>query len=389
MFTDGGKRAIAAGLTSSLLLGVILAGCSGPYQAPLARRTIHKDRPIEADRDPGEVQLERAEAQEREIARTPPAPRDNASIVQLREKAIMQLTNAANASAPEERANAIEALTLAPGRLATVIGPALVDPNPGVRGIAAMSVGKARLRSVSNLVQPLLSDPSPLVRISAIYALMRCDQPVDPTPLAEFLLNSDPLVRSQAAFVLGELGERSALGPLQEAARRTLPKAAPAAVRLMDLQIAEARAKLGDDSALVDIRMALFPARPEDLEATALAAQIVGQVGDRSSMDRLIYLTAEWDKERRPMPAEIRLAAAASLAKLGRRQGSFIADMYRKSELDMQRAHAAMVYGETGWAENLDVLSEMMQDPSGRVRVAAAAGIIKIASQLGLAADGQ
>lgn len=389
MSTEGGKRAVAAGLASSLLLGAVIAGCSGPYQAPLARRTLHKDRPVEADRDPGEVQIERAEAQEREIARTPAAPRDNSAVVQLREKAIMQLTAAASASAPEERANAIEALTLAPGRLATVIGPALVDQNPGVRGIAAMAVGKARLRTVTNLVQPLLSDPSPLVRISAIYAMMRCDQPVDPTPLAEFLLDPDPLVRSQAAFVMGELGERSALGPLQEAARRTIPKAAPAAVRLMDLQIAEARAKLGDDSALVDIRMALFPARPEDLEATALAAQIVGQVGDRSSMDRLIYLTAEWDKERRPMPAEIRLAAAASLAKLGRRQGSFIADMYRKSELDVQRAHAAMVYGETGWAENLDVLTEMMQDPSGRVRVAAAAGILKIASQMGLAADGQ
>lgn len=53
------------------------------------------------------------------------------------------------------------------------------------------------------------------------------------------------------------------------------------------------------------------------------------------------------------------------------------------------RAHAALVYGETGWVENLDVLNEMLQDPSGRVRVAAAAGIVKIAAQTGLAADGQ
>lgn len=381
----GTVRTIAG---AAALLGAV-AGCSGPYQAPLARRSIEKEREPAVERDPADAHRERVERQEREIARAPQTARDPASIVQMRERALMVLSAAAGGATPEERANALEALTLAPGRLNVVVGAALTDQNPGVRGVAAMAVGRARLRSAAALVQPLLSDPSPLVRSSAIFALLRCDQPVDATPLAEMLLDQDPLVRAQAAFVLGELGERSALGPLRDAARQSLPRASPAAVRLMDLQIAEARAKLGDDTALVDIRTALFPARPEDLEAVALAAQIVGQIGDRSAIDRLVFLTAEWDKERRPMPAEIRLAAAASLAKLGRRQGSFIADAYRKSEQDSLRAHAALVYGETGWVENLDVLNEMLQDPSGRVRVAAAAGIVKIAAQTGLAADGQ
>ncbi|MBX3402291.1 MAG: HEAT repeat domain-containing protein [Phycisphaeraceae bacterium] len=387
MSRDGGKRVwMIAGAAG--LLG-IAAGCAGPYQAPLARRSVEKDREPTVERDPTDAHRERVERQERDISRTPPTQRDPATIVQMRERALMLLSAAAGGATPEERVNALEALTLAPGRLNAVVGQSLTDPNPGVRGVAAMAVGRARLRSASGLVQPLLSDPSPLVRSAAIYALLRCEQPVDATPLAEMLMDSDPLVRAQAAFVLGELGEPSALGPLRDAARRSLPRASPAAVRLMDLQIAEARIKLGDDTALVDIRTALFPARPEDLEAVALAAQIAGQVGDRSSIDRLVFLTAEWDRDRRPMPAEIRLAAAASLAKLGRRQGSFIADIYRKNEQDTLRAHAAMVYGETGWPENLDVLNEMMQDPSGRVRVAAAAGIVKIAAQTGLAADGQ
>lgn len=387
MSRDGGKRVwMIAGAAG--FLG-IAAGCAGPYQAPLARRSIERDREPTVDRDPTDTHRERVERQERDISRTPPTQRDPAIIVQMRERALMLLSAAAGGATPEERANALEALTLAPGRLNTVIGQSLTDPNPGVRGVAAMAVGRARLRSATALVQPLLSDPSPLVRSAAIYALLRCEQPVDATPLAEMLMDSDPLVRAQAAFVLGELGEPSALGPLRDAARRSLPRASPAAVRLMDLQIAEARIKLGDDTALVDVRTALFPARPEDLEAVALAAQIAGQVGDRSSIDRLVFLTAEWDRDRRPMPAEIRLAAAASLAKLGRRQGSFIADIYRKNEQDTLRAHAAVVYGETGWPENLDVLNEMLQDPSGRVRVAAAAGIVKIAAQTGLASDGQ
>ena len=386
MSRDGGKSVWLIAGTAGLL--GIAAGCAGPYQAPLARRSVEKDREPTVERDPTDTHRERVERQERDISRTPPTQRDPATIVQMRERALMLLSAAAGGATPEERANALEALTLAPGRLNTVVGQSLTDPNPGVRGVAAMAVGRARLRSASGLVQPLLSDPSPLVRSAAIYALLRCEQPVDATPLAEMLMDSDPLGRAQSAFVLGELGEPSARGPLCDAARRALPRASPAAVRLMDLQIAEARIKLGDDTALVDIRTALFPARPEDLEAVALAAQIAGQVGDRSSIDRLVFLTAEWDRDRRPMPAEIRLPRPHH-AKLGRRQGSFIADIYRKGEQDTLRAHAAVVYGETGWPENLDVLNEMLQDPSGRVRVAAAAGIVKIAAQTGLAADGQ
>jgi hypothetical protein len=50
---------------------------------------------------------------------------------------------------------------------------------------------------------------------------------------------------------------------------------------MMELQISEARVKLGDEEALIDIRAALFPARSEDLEATALAAQIAANCAPR------------------------------------------------------------------------------------------------------------
>mgnify|MGYP000027918690 CR=1 FL=1 len=374
---------------SALALLVTIAGCSGPYQAPLAKRSINRERDVQEARvDRGATEESDLVVQEPPIraaviapadaptART--SPTDAIATAQFRERALGILTAAASGEDSEQRANAIEALIPTPARLKPLLGPALADQNPGVRGIAAMAVGRARITDLAPLVGPLLSDPVPQVRANAIYALVRCGQDVDPTPLGEMLYDPSPLARAQAAYVLGELGEQSAIGPLRDAQRKGMPRAAPGAVRMMELQMAEARTKLGDDDALIDIRTALFPARNEDLEATALAAQIVGQVGDQAAIDRLMYLTAEWDRDRQPLPAEIRLTAAGSLAKLGHRQGSFIALQYCKNPRDVLRAQAAHVLGETGWQENLPTLTPMLDDPSGRVRVAAASAVAKI-----------
>lgn len=369
-------------------VAMLLAACSGPYQQPLARRTMNKDVDrIESGQAPQEDSLVVDELPIRPVTTPNPSTvggMDPVALSQLRERAIGILTASAASTSPEERANAIEALIPMPARLKPVATAGLNDSNPGVRAIAAMAVGKTRLTELAPLVRPLLSDPLPQVRANAIYALLRLDEPIDPSPLAEMLGDPSPQVRAQAAFILGELGEKSAVGPLREAQRRGMARAAPGSVRAMELQFAEARAKLGDDEALIDIRTALFPARSEDLEATALAAQIVGQIGDRGSTDRLMFLTAEWDQNRQPMPAEIRLAAAGSLAKLGHRQGSFIAEMYKASPNDVLRAQAAIVFGDTGWTDNLAILTPMLDDPSGRVRVAAAAAITKITGNLAL-----
>lgn len=382
--TREGRRVPVCMVGSAVAL--LLTACSGPYQQPLARRTMNKDADHVETTTTDESLLVVEDMPIRPAANpSQPASLGAMSPIamgQLRERAIAVLTAAAVGPGAEERANAIEALIPMPVRLKSYAGAGLVDSNPGVRAIAAMAVGKTKLAELAPLVRPLLSDPLPQVRANAIYALVRCDIPVDPSPLAEMLTDSSPQVRAQAAFVMGELGEKSAVGPLREAQRRGMPKAAPGAVRSMELQMAEARVKLGDDEALVDIRTALFPARSEDLEATALAAQIVGQIGDRGSTDRLMFLTAEWDQNRNPMPAEIRLAAASSLAKLGHRQGSFIANIYKDNPNDVLRAQAALVLGDTGWTDNLPTLTPMLEDPSGRVRVAAAAAITKITGNL-------
>lgn len=296
----------------------------------------------------------------------------------LRERALERLEQFGHDPDPTLRAHAIEALVAAPARLEPIVAVALRDEVPAVRTVAAMAVGRAQLARLTHAVRPLLQDHSPFVRAAAIYALRRLGADVDPTPLASILLTDpSPQVRAHVAYILGELGEPSAIGLLRQAARDPMPRAPVAQVRLLQLQIAEAMVKLGDDSQVQTIRAALYPARPDELEATALAVQIIGHVQDHGATDQLIYLSAYRNEFGQPMPAEVRLGVAESLARLGLRRGSFIADEYADSELPLVRAQAAMVYGQIGGAEALARLERMLEDPSAQVQVAASAGVLQ------------
>ncbi len=310
-------------------------------------------------------------------------PRDPLDLSMRREQAIALLVSMATNGSPEERANAIEGLIDAPRRLLPLVGDALTDPNEGVRAVAAMGVARARLAQAAPRVRPLLTDQSPRVRAAAIWALHANGQPVDPSPLASMLESPNPGVRGLAAFVIGEMGDRSAAPMLRETARAQPARAGDRAVadQLVDLQVAEALVKLGDPEAIHQIRAALYPARPTDLEAAALAAQIIGQVGDEVSADQLIVLTARRDEMGNPMPAEVRLAAASSLARLGLPRGGFIADEFLASPRATLRAQAANVLGEIGDPERLPALEDGMADPDGRVRIAAAVGVLKLADR--------
>jgi len=300
----------------------------------------------------------------------------------VRERALKALMEAATSDVALLRANAIEALAFAPARIESVARMGLHDPNVGVRFAAAMTVGELQLRSLRDLIRPLLRDEDPAVRAAAIYALDRCGERVDPTPIATLLQSDDPRERANAVYILGEMDNSSAIPMLKSVAADPMPMASLAEVRLLRLQVAEALVKLGDSTAVETLRAALFPARPEDLEAAALAVQIIGEVRDRRSLDQLIYLT-ELDNEER-LPAEVRLGAAASAAKLGERGGAFIADEYWRDANPAIRAQAAYVYGLIGGSVSLAMLDAMLGgDPNDLVSVSAAAGVLRITSGSG------
>ncbi|MCW5775432.1 MAG: HEAT repeat domain-containing protein [Phycisphaeraceae bacterium] len=309
-------------------------------------------------------------------------PADPVRITALRERAIATLTEYSSDVDPQVRANVIEALVVAPARLEPIAAAGLRDSNEGVRAVAAMAVGKARLSRLASAVEPLLSDPSPRVQTSAIFAMRRLGREADPTPLASFALGDPrPSVRAHAVWALGELGDPSALPLLREVAARPMPRAGDAEVRLLRLQVAEAMLKLGDDDQLHPLHAALFVSRPEHLETAALAAQILGEVGNRSSIPDLRNLAVYRDEQGNQMPAEVRLAAAGALAKLGQTDGSFIAEEYASNPSPLVRAQAAVVFGETTGPNNAARLEALLRDPDERVRVAAAAGVLRYAER--------
>lgn len=297
----------------------------------------------------------------------------------LREQALGVLVQLASSRTPQIRANALEGLVPASGRLEPLAAAALTDSNEGVRAVACMVVGRAELDKLADSVRPLTSDASPYVRASAIYAMRELGQSVDPTPISALLLDHPSTrVRAHAAFILGELGDRSALPMLRQAAAEPVLSGTPIENRLLQLQIAEAMVKLGEDEQRQVLRAALYPARPEELEAAALAAQIIGEVDDRMAIDQLVGLVTE-NRRGRQMPAEVRLSVAGALAKLGQDGAEPVAAEYQTNPTAAIRAQAASVFGETGSREALAPLESLLADESELVRASAASAILHIA----------
>jgi HEAT repeat protein len=320
-----------------------------------------------------------------------PVPRfdlDSVTNSSLRERAIDVLQSHAASEDPRLRANALEALARVPQRLSPLAVAALKDPSPAVRAVAAMSIGRAKLKGLAGSVRLLLNDSSDYVRAAAVMGLAKLGDSPDPTPVAGMLLGSPSVkLRSHAAFVIGELGNSSAVGLLRDAARQPIPRGQEAEWRLFQLQIAEARAKLGDTGQLEIIRAALYPGSPEGLEAAVLATQILGQVQDKYSRDSLLWMI-EGTKETGPStaPAELRLTAGHALAKMGLVKGAAdLAREYAKDPSPVIRAQVAAVFADAGAASDLPGLERWMMSKasSGAVAVAAADAIVSITDRDG------
>ncbi|MEO1584215.1 MAG: hypothetical protein AAFR96_06550 [Planctomycetota bacterium] len=307
-----------------------------------------------------------------------PQPLSIAEQNRLAQDAVSLLRDATRSEDAQTRANAYESLVLRPEELAEVAGQGLLDPNLGVRSVASMSIGRAKISGFDAELAVLLKDESPYVQAAAVYALAALGRQVDQTRLADFARRGDPVqLRGHAAYLLGELGEPTAVGPLRTALREPMPMASQAERRLVELQISEAMIKLGDLEQLGPVRAALYPSQPSDLEAMALAVQIVGEVNDRAARGRLVQISESTDDSGQTMPAEIQLAIAISMARLGDPGGWFLAEGLWASDRDVVRADAATVLGWTARPQDIDRLGVMLSDPSERVRVAAARGVLR------------
>jgi HEAT repeat protein len=303
------------------------------------------------------------------------------SAAELREPAISVLLQAAESNDPLLRANAIEALQNEPEHREAAIRRGLADENRGVRFVAAMSVGKARVATLAPLVEPLLHDESASVQAAAIFALKRCGQNIDLNPLAAMLRGDDPEVKGNAALVLGELGDQTALPLLQSTAGRGLVRTPLARRKVVDLQMAEAMVKLGLTNELDVIRAALY-APTEEAELAALACQMCGELRDGGAVSDLVNLAMHAGKGERP--PEIRMAAALAVAIIQPQRALIeVPSGYTSSPMPEQRAQAAYTLGAMSGVSKamlvaLSHLSRLLNDQSPHVQVAAAGAILRL-----------
>lgn len=384
------KDAKDAGAKREAAVGLVDDGAEAPKPAPrVESKPAAPVSPAPQNPAPSKPTPERPVAPAGgSAARETPAPTEPAKPpfdpaakagLPLIDRAIDQILASSTSEDGQLRANAVEAASYAPRALEPVLVKGLEDTLPGVRAVAAMAISKQKLCTLASRVEPMVNDASPYVRVAAILVVARCqslDQRVQ--PLADMLRSEDAKLRAHAAFVLGEIGERSALPMIKAEARRPMPTLGASEFTIMQLNFAEAMFKLGDAGQIETIRAALFPSQPDELEAAALAAQIIGELKDRRPMDQLVYMSVYKDASGQMYPGEIRMAIASALGKMGLDRGGFIADEYAKDVNPALRAQAASVYGDTGRAEHLAKLEPMLTDPEERVRLAAAAAVVKI-----------
>jgi len=299
----------------------------------------------------------------------------NAPPEELRTAALDLLMQAADSTNPLLRANALEAMQSEPEHLEAAVKIAMHDENRGVRFVAAALVGKIGLDLCDEL-ERLLEDESLSVRTAAIYGLRQCGRDVDLTPLGEMLQSYDPEIRANAAVVLGELGNPTAIPMIRRALRERMPDTAPAREKMVDLQLAEALVLLGATHDIQAIRAALY-AREEEAELTVLACQILGRLDDKGAAADLTNLV--WREGKYKRQPELRMAATAALAEIDPARARVEVPMeYARSELYLQRAQAAHTMGVVGDLSTLPMLSTMLSDPNPVVQVSAAGAVLQV-----------
>lgn len=288
-----------------------------------------------------------------------------------RAAAVKVVLDAARSERAELRAQAIEAIQYAPDRALPMVQLALGDEHPAVRFSALYVMGKLKLDSLATAVRPLYQRDQPAyVRAGVVYAATRCGfaKPELIGQMGEFLFDDDPSVRANAALLLGEMGNDTAITMLRQAS--LMPKGdkhAPIYWALLRVQTAEALAKLGDPRGLDAVRSAAYSGFDE---VRILAVQTAGRLKDESFWGNLNNFLIE-------NPVEFRLAAAEALARLGHERGLGVMLKSASHKLDTVRAQAAFALGQSHRPEARAALVKLLNDPSASVRLAAAAAVLE------------
>jgi len=299
----------------------------------------------------------------------PRLPREEESRISARAQEL--LLRAARDEDPVVRSHAFEALvSVLPEQGRSEFRAALRDPNPLIRYAGCVSLGVLRDRTALSEIQPLLRDSSPRVRLAAACASYRCGQKAAARLLVSTLSDHpDENLRADAAYLIGKLGDPSALPRLEWAASNEKSGK-------VQVHIAAARAMLGDDDGVNE----LINAIQGDAVSRLVALQTFVEAPSRRAHDALRYrLNDERDY------LQTRLIAARALGRLGDDAGFTLAleSLFHQgadpNETMSVRQNAALALGAIGSPQALASLARLAEtegDP--RTQVAACWAICQI-----------
>ncbi len=299
-------------------------------------------------------------------------PGDEPAGPDARERAIQVLIEASVGDNAALRANAIEAMQVAPQRCLPLTQKGLGDPNPGVRFAAVVTAAMLDFDSLVPLIRPLAEDENPSVRAAAIYALHDLGQTVDLTPLADLLVSEDPGTRANVAMLLGLIGDRSAVSMLKQASAAPMPRVGGGRIAVVRCQVAEAICKLGDNSELDTIRAGAFNKNFGEVRVISIKA--IGEVRDEKMIPALERFL---DDTYGPEAPEVKLAAAESLAKMNKAAGTTLTLQLTYDIQDPIRAQAAWVLGWYNDQATYNRAVQLLDDQNPLVRVTAASSVLR------------
>ncbi|MEE9404311.1 MAG: HEAT repeat domain-containing protein [Algisphaera sp.] len=310
-------------------------------------------------------------------ASSSPAP-TLSSIAKQRDRAIAIVRNIAHHDNPQLRMRAIETVQHLDSRTALpLIQEALNDDHPAVRYAALVTVGKTPLPWLADAALAHAHDTQQpdYVRAAGTFAAHKTapspDRPIDLTPLTTLLWSKASGMRANAAVLLGDSGEVAAKPMLRDAALNPPARTAALDQELLDLQIREALAKLGDEEQIKKIRLACYSNFDE---VRVLAVLMLGRLNDHSLSGNFIGFLAK-------DPMELRLAAAQSLAELGNPEGLPVAQLAARSQHPSIRSQAALTLGRIAHASPQNntiqpALGRLLNDSDPGVRLAAASAVL-------------
>ncbi|MFP4105437.1 MAG: HEAT repeat domain-containing protein [Phycisphaerae bacterium] len=308
----------------------------------------------------------------------------NASRAYLDAKTSLQ--QAAGDVDPIVRANAVEAMAQVMGKDAgPTIMQGLSSENVPVVFASAMAAGDVQYESAKPKLLELarLEGPDKRVLAAVIYALNRLGVTSYNDFLPRLLFHREPQVRSVAAMAMGKIGKTSYIQRLERLEELPQPP-------LVELQVVEAKARLGDPQALYTLESFT---KGIYLDDRLMAIRTLAQV----NAPRAAKVCRDLLEDDRNQP-RVRVVAAEGLGRLGvespegfRYAKACASDpqgVLRRVRGPQRQVEAvevtslaqlsAVALGWLGYDAAVDTLHPMLRNQNGTVRVAAAMSIMRL-----------